>query len=92
MAEIVEDQLRSHVTSLPSFVRDTMDFLNKIQKLKQPFPEGTLTFCLDVKALYPSVPRDEARADAIEALNMRTDTKIPTEDVIVMIDTVLYFK
>ncbi|KAH3842903.1 hypothetical protein DPMN_116407 [Dreissena polymorpha] len=44
MAEIVEDQLRSHVTSLPSFVRDTMDFLNKIQKVKQPLPEGTLIF------------------------------------------------
>ncbi|XP_052212044.1 uncharacterized protein LOC127831095 [Dreissena polymorpha] len=89
MAEIVEDQLRSHVTSLPSFVRDTMDFLNKIRKLKQPLPEGTLIFCLDVKALYPSVPRDEARAAAIDALNRRTDPEIPTEDVIVMMDTVL---
>ncbi|KAH3737467.1 hypothetical protein DPMN_044060 [Dreissena polymorpha] len=58
MAEIVEDQLRSHVTSLPSFVRDTMDFLNKIQKVKPPSPEGTLIFCLDVKALYPNAPRD----------------------------------
>ncbi|KAH3721882.1 hypothetical protein DPMN_064831 [Dreissena polymorpha] len=67
MAEIVEDQLRSHVMSLPSFVRDTMDFLNKIQKVKQPLPEGTLIFCIDVKALYPSVTRDEVRAAAIEA-------------------------
>ena len=42
-----------------------------------------------MKALYPSVPRDEARAAAIDALNRRTDPEIPTEDVIVMMDTVL---
>ncbi|KAH3837969.1 hypothetical protein DPMN_111374 [Dreissena polymorpha] len=65
MADIVEDQLRGHVKSIPSFVRDTMDFLNRIQKVKQPLPEGTLIFCLDVKALYTSVPIDEARAAAI---------------------------
>jgi len=66
-----------------------MDFLNKIQKVKQPLPKDTIIFCLDVKALYPSVPRDEARAAAIEALNRRKDPEIPTEDVIVMMDTVL---
>ncbi|KAH3790367.1 hypothetical protein DPMN_168566 [Dreissena polymorpha] len=33
--------------------------------------------------------RDEARAAAIEALNRRADPEIPTEDVIVKMDTVL---
>jgi len=71
IAEIVEDELREHVTSLPSYIRDTTDFLNKIKNIPQPLPESTLIFCLDVKALYPSVPRAEARAAVIEALNGR---------------------
>jgi len=42
-----------------------------------------------VKALYPSVPRAEARAAVIEALNGRSKSEIPTEDVVRMMDTVL---
>jgi len=89
MAEIVEDELREHVTSLPSYIRDTTDFLNKIKNIPQTLPEGTLIFCLDVKALYPSVPRAKARAAVIEALNGRSNPEIPTEDVVRMMDTVL---
>jgi len=52
MAEIEKDELREDVTSLPSYIRDTTDFLNKIKNIPQPLSEGTLIFCLDVKALY----------------------------------------
>ena len=89
MAEIEKDELREDVTSLPSYIRDTTDFLNKIKNILQPLLEGTLIFCLDVKALYPSVPRAEARAAVIEALNGRSNPEIPTEDVVRMMDTVL---
>ena len=89
MAEIVENELRDHVTSLPSYVRDTTDFLNKITQIQQPLPDGTIIFCLDVKALYPSVPREEARAAVIEALNRRVQPEVPTNDMITMMDTVL---
>ncbi|XP_052218012.1 uncharacterized protein LOC127835615 [Dreissena polymorpha] len=53
MAEIVENELRDHVTSLPS------------------------------------VPREEARAAVIEALNRRVQPEVPTNDIITMMDTVL---
>ena len=89
MAEIVENELRDHVTSLPSYVRDTTDFLNKITQIQQPLPDGTIIFCLDVKALYPSVPREEARAAVFEALNRRVQPEVPTNDMITMMDTVL---
>ncbi|XP_052261675.1 uncharacterized protein LOC127865763 [Dreissena polymorpha] len=87
MAEIVENELRNHVTSLPSYLRDTFDLLNKITQ--QPLPDGTIIFCLDEKALYPSVPREEARAAVIEALNRRMQPEVPTNDMITMMDTVL---
>jgi len=31
MAEIVEDELREHVTSLPSYIRDTTDILHSFK-------------------------------------------------------------
>ncbi|XP_052262490.1 uncharacterized protein LOC127866129 [Dreissena polymorpha] len=89
MAEMVENELRDHVTSLPSYLSDTTDFLNKITQIQQPLPDGTIIFCLDVKALYPSVPREEARAAVIEALNRRMQPEVPTNDMITMMDTVL---
>ena len=46
-------------------------------------------FCMDVKALYPSVPRKEARESAKEALNCRSNPTIPTNDVLLMMDLVL---
>jgi len=88
MAEIVEE-LREHVTSLPSYIRDTTDFLNKIKNIPKPLPEGTLIFCMDVKALYPSVPRADARAAVIKALNGRSNPEISTEVGVRMMETVL---
>ncbi|KAL5005885.1 hypothetical protein ScPMuIL_017043, partial [Solemya velum] len=37
MAKMVEDELRPHVVSLPSFIKDTTDFLNKIEQLPSCF-------------------------------------------------------
>ena len=64
------------MTSLPSNIRDTTDFLNKIKNIPQPFLEGTL--CLDVKALYPSVPRAEAHAGVSKARNGRSNPNVST--------------
>jgi len=87
VAKIVTDEVREYVTSLPSYIRNTTDFLNKIKNIPQPRPEGTLIFRLDVKALYPSVPRAKARAAVIKTLNGRINPEISTEDVVQMMDT-----
>ena len=46
-------------------------------------------FCLDVKALCPSVLRNETRNACRIALDKRTNPKLPTEDTLKLIDTVL---
>ena len=46
-------------------------------------------FCLDVKALCPSVPRNETRNACRIALDKRTNPKLPTEDTLKLIETVL---
>ena len=52
MAEIVEHELAENVRSLPSFIQDTTDFLNKLSTINQPLPNNCLMICMDVKALY----------------------------------------
>ncbi|XP_069180137.1 uncharacterized protein [Procambarus clarkii] len=37
-----------------------MDFLNKIQEIRAPMPEGTQLFSMDVVSLYPNIPQREA--------------------------------
>ena len=41
---------------LPSFIKDTIDLLNRIEDLnwKGPFPEGTLLVSWDVKSMFPN--------------------------------------
>ena len=89
MAEIVEHELAENVRSLPSFIQDTTYFLNKLSTINQPLPNNCLMFCMDVIALYPSVPRKEAREAAEKALEKRSNKDIPTDEVFRMMDMVL---
>ena len=74
MAEIVEHELAENGRSLPSFIQDTTDFLNKLSTINQPLPNNCLMFCMDVIALYPSVPRKEA-CEAAKKLSKKDQIK-----------------
>jgi hypothetical protein len=50
-----------NVRNLNSYMKDTTDILRKLSGIQQPLPKGAIMFCFDVKALYPSVLRKEAR-------------------------------
>ncbi|XP_071153747.1 uncharacterized protein [Mytilus edulis] len=89
IAEIVENELSENVRNLPTYIKDTTDFLNKLNAIQQPLPDNAIMFCLDVNKLYPSVPRKEAREACKSALENRTNTSIPTEDVLKMMDLVI---
>ncbi|CAG2246908.1 unnamed protein product [Mytilus edulis] len=91
IAEIVENELSENVRNLPTYIKDTTDFLNKLNAIQQPLPDNAIMFCLDVTKLYPSVPRKEAReaCNCKSALENRTNTSIPTEDVLKMMDLVI---
>ena len=85
IAELAENQLESHVVSQPSFIRDTTDFINKLDKTQLPVSTTPLLLCMDVSKLYPSVPRNEGIAACRDALDSRLNPSIPTSDVIEMI-------
>ena len=79
--------------SQPSYIRDTGDFLTKLQDVQQPVQgeEGhrPLIFCMDVAKLYPSVPRCEGVAACRDALEERSEGSIPTDELLEIIELVL---
>ena len=93
VAQIAEEHLQSHVEGQASYIRDTADFLDKLLKVPQPIKVSgqadLLLFCMDVKKLYPSIPRKEGIEACKVALNSRDNPTIPTADVIKMIEIVL---
>jgi len=89
VAKVAEEELRKGVERLPSYVKDTTHFLNSLRLVNQPLPPDTLLFTMDVRGLYPNVPRAEAREACRKSLDRRTNPTIPTERVLQMIDLVL---
>ena len=93
MAELAERELNQHVQSQDSYIRDTCDFLAKLQSIDQPISgrngHRPLMFCMDVAKLYPSVPRVEGVAACRKALDARIEPTIPTEEVLKVIELVL---
>ena len=53
MAEVVEHELMENVCNLKSYIKDTTELLQKLNKIPQPLPGNSIMFCLDVKALIP---------------------------------------
>ena len=93
VAEVAEELLRPHVEGQDSYVRDTNDFLDKLKAVPQPITSqhgfDPLLFCMDVRKLYPSVPREEGIMACKLALDDNCNSPIPTEKIIEMIELVL---
>ena len=65
ISELVDWFIQPLVPLIPSFVKDTNDFLEKIRALGPLAPEALLV-TVDVTALYPSIPHH----DGIESLSV----------------------
>ena len=87
MAELAERELEEGVQKQNTYIKDTTDFLKKLEDIIMPIPEGSQLFTMDVKSLYPSVPKKEALEACEKSLNNRSNKNIPTNSVIEMIDS-----
>ena len=58
----IDSILKPHMESLPSYVKDTSDFITKIHSLKG-IPQSAFLVTLDVTSLCRNIPHD----DGIEA-------------------------
>lgn len=73
LSKFLDFYLQPFVLQSPSYIRDTKDFINKIEGMYIP-PEA-LMVTLDVTTLYTSIPYDEAYK--VIARTLKNGTDIP---------------
>ena len=85
ISKFVDHHLRPLVRTIPSYIKDTTDFLMKVQSL----PSDTLLITLDVSSLYTNILHVEGIAACIEALNTGETQSPPTADLAELISEIL---
>ena len=88
ISKFVDYHLCPLVRTIPSYIKDTTDFLMKVQSLTN-LPSNTLLVTLDVSSLYTNIPHEEGIAACTEALNTRETQSPPTADLAELISQIL---
>ena len=59
ISKYVDHYLQPINQSLPSYVKDTTNFLNKLDSLPEELPDDAIMVTMDVRSLYTNVPNNE---------------------------------
>ena len=81
ISELVDHCLQPHGRSLPSYMKYTSDFINRINKTKDT-NQDTILVTLDVKSPYINIPNHEGIEAVKSALNSVSQEPIATEVII----------
>ena len=83
LSAFTEFYLQPLARKQPSFIKDTTDLLNRIQKLNEqgPFPEGTLLVSWDVVSMFPNIDNELGLGAVSRALDTR-EQLLPSIDCI----------
>ena len=81
ISKFVDHYLQPHAKSLPSYIKDTSDFTNRINKTKD-INKGTILVTLNVKSLYTNIPNNEGIEAVKSALNSISKRPIATKVII----------
>jgi hypothetical protein len=73
ISEFIDFYLRTFVENLLSHIKDTTDYLKKMENLT--IPENTM----DVTSLYTNIPHDDGIATCRKIWEQRTDQEPPTD-------------
>jgi hypothetical protein len=82
----VDYHLRPHVVKLPSYVKDTTDYLTKASS--DTLPSDTLLVSMDVESLYTNIPHEEGIEACTHAWETR-DIKDPSTKTLVDLLTLI---
>ena len=77
ISQFVDFHLQPLVTKLPSYVKDTTHFLNKLNSIGQ-LPDGILLVTLDISSLYTNIPHNDGIQACSEFLDQRLNPTIQT--------------
>ena len=74
ISAFVDYHIQDSAQSLKSYVKDTTDFINKINHIGE-LPENSYLVTMDVKALYTNIPNDKGLQALKETLDKKTKQK-----------------
>ena len=90
ISQYVDIWLQPIMKKLPSYIKDTTEFINLVEKT--PLPSGCILASIDVSSLYTNIPHSEGKLAAMKSL-MKLDNpdprQPPPEIIGELIDTVL---
>ena len=86
ISKFVDYHLQDHVTKLPSYLKDTTDFINKTKDLQ--VPPNTILATLDVCSLYTNIPNKEG-IESIRTTLTKAGTPTPLKTIIITFLTLI---
>lgn len=81
LSEFVDFYIKPFAQSLPSYIKDSTDFINKISTLND-IPEDAILLTLDVTSLYTNIPHEGGLEALKFFLQNRDNTVNPPNDFI----------
>ena len=88
ISTFLEYHLKPLSQKVKSFIKDTNDFLKKLNELRD-FPDEFIFCTIDVVGLYPNIPHKEGLEAIRKALNKREDQTISMDSLILLAECVL---
>ena len=88
ISAFLEYHLKPLSQKVKSFIKDTNDFLKKLNELRD-LPDEFILCTIDVVGLYPNIPHKEGLEAIRKALNKREDQTISTDSLILLAECVL---
>ena len=87
----VEYHISELVTKHKSYIKDTPDFLRKVEEELniEELPDNAILVTVDVKALFTNIKHKEGDKETKEALNLRQDKTVPTGSIKRILEFVL---
>ena len=88
ISAFLEYHLKPLSQKVKSFIKDTNDFLKKLNELRD-LPDDFILCTIDVVGLYPNIPHKEGLEAIRKALDKREDQTISTDSLILLAECVL---
>ena len=95
ISQFVDTHIKGLVQKLPSYLKDTTDFLNKLKSIENDINETDILCSVDVASLFTSVPHKEGLEALRHYLETRETQTPPVELLMDLAETILnknYFK
>ena len=88
VSAFVDRELQPLLANIPSYIKDTTDFLNKLSRFDN-LPDNTILVTLDVTALYSSIPHNDGIGACKKHLDRRALSTTSSEDICQLIKFIL---